>query len=215
MRTRIALAVLLATSVAVTGVVGCSSSVVGQGQNTGMPRTSDGKPDFSGIWQAMNSANWNLQAHAASKGPVVALGAAFSVPAGPGVVEGNEIPYLPAALAKKQENGANWMARDPEVKCFMPGVPRMMYMPYPIQIAQGRDAIFMTTEFASASRTIGLNTTEKSPYPSWMGWNVAKWDGDTLVIDVTDQMDQTWFDRAGNYHGEDLHVVERYTLTDR
>jgi len=213
MRTRIGLAVLAAAiAVAAAFLVKPAS---GQGQNTALPRAADGKPDFSGIWQAMNSANWNLQAHAAGKGPVVALGAAFSIPAGQGVVEGNEIPYLPAAMTKKRENAANWLTRDPEIKCFMPGVPRMMYMPYPVQIAQGRNDILISSEFAAASRTVRMNTTEKSPYPAWMGWNVARWDGDTLVIDVTDQMQETWFDRAGNYHSEDLHVVERLTFMDR
>ena len=209
---QITLAAIVAVSAAL--IAGCSAAS-GQSQGGGaVPRTSDNKPDFTGIWQAMNTANWDLQAHAARKGPVVALGAQFSVPAGLGVVEGNEIPYLPAALAKKQENAANW-SRDPEIKCFMPGVPRMVYMPYPIQIAQGRDNILMATEFASASRTIRFNTTEKSPYPAWMGWNVASWDGDTLVIDVTDQMEETWFDRVGNYHSDELHVVERLSYIDR
>jgi hypothetical protein len=90
-----------------------------------------------------------------------------------------------------------------------------MYMPYPVQIAQVKDSILMTTEFAASSRTIRMNTTEKSPYHARMGWNVARWDGDTLVIDNTDQMDQTWFDRAGNFHSEDLHVVERLSFIDR
>jgi hypothetical protein len=180
-----------------------------------IPRAADGKPDFTGIWQTMNSANWDLQAHEARRGPVVALGAAFSVPPGPGVVEGNEIPYLPAAAPKKKENGDNWLSRDPEIKCYMPGVPRMIYMPYPFQIVQGRDTILMASEFASASRTIRFNPQVKSPAPAWMGWSVARWDGDALVIDVTDQMEDTWFDRAGNYHSEDLHVVERYSFIDR
>ena len=186
-----------------------------QGQGAALPRAADGKPDFTGIWQAINSANWDLQAHEARQGPVVALGAAFSVPAGAGVVDGNDIPYLPAAAARKKENGENWLTRDPEIKCFLPGVPRMMYMPYPVQIVQGRDSIIMSTEFASASRTIRMNSTEKSPYEAWMGWNVGRWDGNTLVVDVTDQIDQTWFDRAGNFHTEALHVVERFSLVDR
>jgi hypothetical protein len=187
----------------------------GQGQGAAMLRTSDGKPDFTGVWQAMNTANWDLLAHAAFRGPVVALGAAFSGPAGLGVVEGNEIPYLPAAAARKKENAANWLERDPEIRCYMPGVPRMIYMPYPFQIIQGRDTIFMASEFASASRTIRMNTKDKSPADSWMGWSVGRWEGNTLVVDVTDQNDQTWFDRAGDFHSEALHVVERYSLIDR
>jgi hypothetical protein len=216
MRTRIRLAIF-AGGAAVVAVVflGSFMPASGQAQSSAMPRTADGKPDFTGIWQAMNAANWDLQAHSARQGPVVALGAAFSVPAGIGVVEGNEIPYLPAAAARKKDNEENWLARDPEIRCYLPGVPRMMYMPYPIQIVQGQDTILMASEFASASRTIRMNSKEKSPTDSWMGWSIGRWEGNTLVIDVTDQSDQTWFDRAGNFHSEELKVVERYTLADR
>jgi hypothetical protein len=185
-----------------------------QAQGTAMPRR-DGKPDFTGIWQAMNTANWDLLAHEARQGPVVALGAAFSVPPGIGVVEGNDIPYLPAALAKKRENAANWLARDPEIRCYMPGVPRMMYMPYPVQIVQGPGTIIVASEFASASRTIRMNSKEKSPTDTWMGWSIGRWDGDTLVVEVTDQIEDTWFDRAGDYHSDALKVVERFTAADR
>ena len=216
MRIRIGLATLMAAaSVSAAILVSAVMPVSGQNQSTAAPRTSYDKPDFTGIWQAMNTANWDLQAHEARRGPVIALGAAFSVPGGPGVVEGNEIPYLPAAAAKKKENAENWLTRDPELKCFMPGVPRMMYMPYPFQIIEGRDAILMASEFASASRTIRMNGNGKSPTDAWMGWSVGRWDGDTLVIDVTDQIDQTWFDRAGNFHSDALRVVERYTPIDR
>jgi hypothetical protein len=215
MRTRIELAIFAAGAAVLAAIVAASIPMSGQSQSTAMSRTADGKPDFTGIWQAMNSANWDLQAHEARRGPVIALGAAFSIPAGPGVVEGNDIPYLPAAAARKKENAENWLARDPEIKCYLPGVPRMMYMPYPIQIVQGRDTILMASEFASASRTIRMNTKEKSPTDSWMGWSIGRWEGDVLVIDVTDQVDQTWFDRAGNYHSEALKVVERYTPVDR
>jgi hypothetical protein len=178
------------------------------------PRTPDGTPDLGGIWQALNTANWNIEAHAAKQGPVVALGAAFAVPPGPGVVDGGAIPYLPDALAKRQTNAANWTTLDPEVKCFMPGVPRATYMPYPFQIVQSGDNILMTYEFASASRVVRMNGQEKSPAPAWMGWSVGRWDGETLVIDVTDHMEETWFDRAGNYHSDALKVTERYTAID-
>jgi len=212
---RLGLATLLAGAAVVGAVLISVFPVSGQGQGAAMPRTSDGKPDFTGIWQAMNTANWDLLAHEAKRGPVIALGAAFSVPAGIGVVEGNEIPYLPAAAAKKKENADNWLTRDPEIKCYMPGVPRMMYMPFPFQIIQSRDTILMASEFASASRTIRMNIKEKSPTDSWMGWSVGRWEGDVLVIDVTDQIDQTWFDRAGDYHSEELKVTERYSAIDR
>jgi hypothetical protein len=215
MRTRIGLAILAAGAAVSAVLISTFMPVSGQSQSTAMPRTADAKPDFTGIWQAMNTANWDLQAHEARRGHVIALGAAFSIPAGPGVVEGNEIPYLPAAAAKKKDNAENWLARDPEIRCYLPGVPRVMYMPYPIQIVQGRDTILMASEFASASRTIRMNSKEKSPTDSWMGWSTARWEGDALVIDVTDLGDQTWFDRAGNFHSEALKVVERYTVIDR
>lgn len=191
-----------------------SVPVSGQTPTGPVTRTQDGKPNLSGIWQAMNTANWDLQAHAAKMGPVVSLAAAFSVPPGPGVVEGNEIPYLPAALKKKEANGANWMSLDPEVKCYMPGIPRATYQGFPFQIVQSPNTIVMSYEFTSASRIVRMGTSEKSPAPAWMGWNVGKWEGDTLVIDVTDQMEETWFDRAGNYHSDALHVVERITPID-
>jgi len=177
------------------------------------PRTADGKPDLNGIWEAVNTANWNIQDHPAAAGPLPALGAAFSIPGGQGVVEGNEIPYRPEALKKKQENAANWMKLDPEVKCYMPGIPRGTYMPYPFQIVQTPANILMAYEFASASRVIRMNSKAKSPTDSWMGWSIGHWDGETLVVDVTDFNDQTWFDRAGNFHSDALHVTERYTRT--
>jgi hypothetical protein len=210
MRVRFGGARLLTAAVAMAAVFGSYVPAFGQG----VPRTADGKPNFSGIWQAANSANWNIQTHEASSGPVVALGAAFAVPGGLGVVEGNEIPYQPGAAEKKRQNGENWMELDPEVKCFMPGIPRATYMPFPFQIVQSPDTIIMAYEYASASRVIRMNSKEKSPAPAWMGWNIAHWEDDTLVIDVTDNMPDTWFDRAGNYHSEDLHVVERFSVID-
>ena len=187
-----------------------------QGEQQGFrpARMADGKPDINGIWQALNTANWDIQDHGARQGPVVALGAAFSVPGGQGVVEGNDIPYQPWAAAKKKENADNWVKLDPEVKCFMPGIPRSTYMPFPFQIVQTPGHILMTYEFASASRIIYVNGKVAAPTESWMGTSNARWDGDTLVVDVTDSNDQTWFDRAGNFHSEALHVTEQYTLTD-
>jgi len=210
-------AALFTARVAPVAGQGSSGGQTARAQNGSgaVPRASSGKPDFSGIWQTLNTANWDLQAHAARRGAVVALGAAFSIPPGPGVVEGDEIPYLPGALATKRENAENWLTRDPEIRCFMPGIPRMIYMPFPFQIVQGTDHVLMASEFASASRTIRFSTKEKSPAPAWMGWSVARWEGDTLVIDVTDQVEDTWFDRAGNFHSDALHVVERYSFSDR
>jgi hypothetical protein len=173
-------------------------------------RTPDGKPDLNGIWQSMNTANWDIQAHSAAPGRIAALGAQDAMPAGLGVVEGGALPYLPAALAKKKENFENRLTADPELKCFMPGVPRAMYQPFPFQIVQSAKGILMVFEFAEAVRTINMGKPTKSPGDTWMGWSNGRWEGDTLVIDVTSQNDQTWFDRVGDFHSDALHVVERY-----
>jgi len=175
------------------------------------PRTADGKPNLNGIWQALNEANWDLEPHAAAQGTVLALGAQFSIPPGTGVVDGGSIPYKPEALAKKKDNFANRLKLDPEVKCYMGGVPRSTYMPYPFQIIQGKDTIMIAYEFAGAVRVINMGKPSEAPTDSWMGWSNGRWEGETLVIDVTGLNDQTWFDRAGNYHSDALHVVERYT----
>ena len=216
MRTGHPRAILLAIACATVAIV--VASIVPASTQTPaaprIPRVAGGKPNFTGIWQVMNTANWDIQAHAAKQGPVYALGAAFSVPPGPGVVVGNDIPYKPEALAKKQTNGENWMALDPEVKCYMPGIPRATYMPYPFQIVQSTNTVLMAYEFTTASRVIRMNSKEQSPAPAWMGWSIGRWEGDTLVIDVTDQMEETWFDRAGNYHSDELKVEERYTFQD-
>jgi hypothetical protein len=175
------------------------------------PRAADGKPNLTGIWQAMNTANWDIQGHAAAAGPLPQLGALGAIPPGLGIVEGGDLPYLPEAAAKKKENFANRLALDPEVKCFLPGVPRATYMPYPFQIVQSRNTILFSYEYASAVRTVNMDKAPPAPIDSWMGWSNGRWEGETLVIDVTGLNDQTWFDRAGNFHSDALHVVERYT----
>ena len=173
-------------------------------QSQAIPRAADGHPDFSGIWQAMTAASFDIQDHVARKG----------VPAGQGVVEGNEVPYLPAAAAKKDEHARN-PAADPLDKCYLPGVPRSMYMPFPFQIVQTSKYIVMLFEYAHAVREVYMG----SPHPPghidyWMGDSRGRWEGDTLVVDVIDFTDQTWFDKAGNFHSEALHLIERYTLVD-
>jgi hypothetical protein len=174
-------------------------------------RTADGKPDLNGIWQALNSANWNIEGHAAHAGPILELGAIGATPAGVGVVEGGKIPYLPEAAAQRTKNFADRLKLDPEVKCYLPGVPRATYMPYPFQIVQSQNRILISYEYAGAARLINMGKPTKAPDNFWMGWSNGRWEGDTLVVDVTNQNDQTWFDRAGNFHSDALHVVERYT----
>jgi hypothetical protein len=185
--------------------------MAGQAPAYKAPRTADGKPNLNGIWQVLNTANWDLQGHAARAGLVVEMGAVGAEPGGLGVVEGNEIPYRPEAAAKKKENFANRLTLDPEIKCYMPGVPRATYMPLPFQIVQTPKVILMAYEFAGATRTIYMDNPGDSPVDSWMGWSKGHWEGDTLVVDVTGFNDQSWFDRAGDFHSDALHVVERYT----
>jgi hypothetical protein len=208
-------AAALGTTIAVVAILLSSHPVQFAAQAPGTPyrapRTPDGKPNLNGIWQTLNTANWDLQGHAARAGQLVALGAVGAVPAGRGVVEGDEIPYLPAAAAKKKENFEKWMTADPEIRCYLPGVPRATYMPYPFQIVQTPKYILIAYEFAGASRTIYMDNPPSSPFDTWMGHSVGHWEGDTLVVNVTSFNDQTWFDRAGNFHSDALHVVERYT----
>ena len=175
------------------------------------PRTTDGHPNLNGIWQAMNEANWDLLPHTANFGRVAALGAEDAAPPGIGWVEGGEIPYLPAAAAKKKENYANRLTLDPEIKCYLPGVPRAMYMPYPFQIVQSKDVIMLVFEYAGATRTVNMDKPTGAPADSWMGWSNGHWEAETLVIDSNSFNDQTWFDRVGDFHSDELHVVERIT----
>jgi hypothetical protein len=192
-----------------------------------VPRNAADKPDLNGIWQALNEANYDLEAHVARPAmalrpgpygpipasPVLALGAVGAVPPGLGVVEGGEIPYKPEALERRKQNQQDWLNLDPEIKCYLPGVPRATYMPYPFQILQSASALIFVYEYAGAVRNVFLNDPGPAPADSWMGKSVGRWEGDTLAIDVTDLNDQTWFDRAGNFHSDKLHVLERYTRT--
>jgi hypothetical protein len=182
-------------------------------------------PDLNGVWQVMNTAGWNIEPHPASAalqmrpgpyGPVpakevLALGAVGSVPAGLGVVEGGEIPYTADAKKQRDDNKAHWIDRDPEIKCYLPGVPRANYMTHPFQIFQSEKQMLFAYEYAGAVRNIMFNDPGPAPVDSWMGQSVAKWEGDTLVVTVTGQLDRTWFDRAGNHHSADMKVVERWT----
>ena len=170
-----------------------------------IPRTADGKPDLSGIWQAFNTSNIDLQDHVAQKG----------APAGQSVVEGNEIPYQTWALAKKKDNYANRATLDPENKCYLPGVPRVTYLGLPFQIFERPDLVTILYEHAHANRFIYTNGSPhpKGPIDWWMGDSRGHWEGDTLVVDVAGNNDQTWLDMAGDFHSEALHVTERYTMT--
>jgi len=205
---------------AVVATAWLSMPAAGQERRYTAPRlVGTNHPNLNGIWQSMNSAYWDIQDHSAQAGPVVAMGAWGAQPAGQGIVEGNEIPYQDWARAKKKENfenrmkvdPANFSLGDPELKCYLPGVPRANYLPYPFQIIQGTNQMVISYEFADASRLIHMENHVRPPIDSFMGWSNATWDGDTLVVTVTDFNGKSWLDRAGNFHSEELKVTERYT----
>lgn len=213
-RSKVRLAVVAA--VALAAVAAVSAQPAGY-KASRLPGTN--RPDLNGLWQALNTAYWDIQDHSAQPAPLLAMGAWGAIPAGRGVVEGNEIPYQPWALAKKQENYKKRMTvdpfdfavGDPELRCFLPGVPRATYLPFPFQIIQSQNLVLFSYEFADASRLINMENHREPPNDFWMGWSNGRWDGDTLVIEVTGFNGQTWFDRAGNFHSEAMKVTERFT----
>ena len=204
---RIAIAIVI---LILTAAAGLSLAVAGSAPPAAvqLPRARDGKPNLSGIWQVLSPADFDLQDHSAQAG----------VPAGQSVVVGGDIPYQPSALKQKKENYANRQTLDPESKCYLLGVPRITYSGHPFQIFQGSgpDKITILYEYAHASRFIYMNGTNhpEGHIDWWMGDARGHWQGDTLVVDDTDFNDRTWFDRAGDFHSDQLHVVEHYTLTD-
>ena len=216
-----------AMRIAVAGSLLSAAIIPLAGQVYRAPRAENGKPDLNGIWQAMNEANYDLEGHnarpamALRPGPygpvpaasVLALGAVGAVPPSLGVVEGGEIPYKPEALVQKKKNQENWVTSDPEIKCYLPGVPRATYIPQPFRIFQSNSQLFFAYQYAGAVRNIYLKDPGPAPVDAWMGQSFGHWEGETLVIDVTGFNDQSWFDRAGNFHSDALHVVERYTRT--
>jgi hypothetical protein len=202
MRTHLATAAIAAIALSY-GLIAAG----GQNSTAGpaIPRTADGRPNLSGVWQVINTAAWDIQGHNAQKG----------VPGGIGVVEGDEIPYQPWAAEKKKQNYESRMTADPEGKCYLPGVPRIMYMPFPFQIVQTGDRVVMLFEYVHAIRYLHMNGNEhpEGHIDWWLGDSRARWEGDTLVVDVVHFNEDTWFDRAGNFHSDALHLVERFTPT--
>ncbi len=230
----VAVAASAVTAVVTLSITGASGQ---QAQASTVPKLAQrparvaDKPNMSGVWQALNEANWDLEAHAARPGaitqpgiypfeyarvpaaPVVALGAAGGVPGSLGVVQGDgSIPYTPEALAIKKQNAEHWVDRDPELKCYLPGIPRAMYLPYPFEITQSTNKVHLAYAFSNTARTIHFDKVEDPPSDTWMGHSVGHWEGDTLVVNVSDFNDKTWLDRAGNFHSDALKVTERFTL---
>lgn len=178
-----------------------------------IPRTADGRPDFNGIWQALSNAHWSIEPQAADHGPDYEWGAIGAVRPSVGVVQDGPLPYTEEGRERQQANREDWLALDPLVKCYMPGVPRANYLPFPFQIVQSGEQIVMAYEFASAMRIIYMDRPDfEAPVDAWMGHSRGHWEDDTLVVRVTDQVANTWFDHAGNHHSSELEVIERYTL---
>jgi hypothetical protein len=197
-------------------------SAAGAQSRQSRPARVGGHPNFNGIWQALNTAYWNLESHPAEalgvgrtvSGPPGAfdqLGAIASIPAGQSVVRGGTIPYKPDALARRNDNRSTWPAADPEAKCYMLGVPRVTYHDMPFQIFQGDDDLLMVYPFAATNRVIHMKDQTELPVDSWMGKSMGRWDGDALVITTKWQNGQSWLDRAGNYASSQLTVTERLT----
>jgi hypothetical protein len=172
-----------------------------------IPRLASGKPDFSGIWQTTSAADYDLEPHSARR----------ATPPGAGVVEGNVIPYLPKALEQKRKNFAARETADPRLKCWTLGTPRGIYYPEPFQILQRPRDLTIAFQFGQSVRTIHTNGTlhpVEVDSEFFMGDSRGHWEDDTLVVDVNHFNEETWLDRAGNFHGEKFHVVEKWTFLD-
>jgi hypothetical protein len=222
------LSILAATAAALMTVAAAPAFAQAGAQQ---PAKIDGKPNLNGIWQAMNTANWNLEPHAAGPNPVAdrQVGATGAIPAGLGVVEGGTIPYKPEALERLAQHRQNLINHDPEAACYLPGIPRATYLPYPFQIVQGgNDDMLMVYEYANANRVIEMREVEIPPIDTWMGTSYGRWDGDTLVVvtlsqgpgevklpkGVMEPNGVTWLVRAGNYLSHTATVTERFTKID-
>ena len=199
----------LATALA----IGLAVSAAGAQSQADRPARIAGRPNFNGIWQAMNTAYWNLESHSAEGlNQFPQLGAVAAIPAGQSVVRGGTIPYRPEALTRRNDNRAKWPAADPEAKCYMLGVPRVTYHNMPFQIFQGDGDLLMVYPFAAANRVIHMKDQSELPVDSWMGKSMGRWEGDVLVITTKWQNGQSWLDRAGNYASNQLTVTERLTV---
>jgi len=192
---------------AVAGLLAAALGAPAFAQTAPIPRLASGKPDFSGIWQTLSEADYDLEPHAGRR----------DAPPSPGVIEGGTIPYLPQALAQKRSNFEARGKDDPRLKCWALGVPRSVYYPAPFQIFQRDRDLTLVHQFGHQVRTIHTNETlhpTETDEGFWLGDSRGRWEGDTLVVDVTDFNEETWLDRAGDYHSDALHVVERWRFVD-
>lgn len=164
------------------------------------PRLADGHPDLNGIWEVRAKVDASLEGKINGKNIIIEP-------------SDGKIPYKPDALAKKRDSRS--AAADPMTKCWMPGVPRLAYIPYPFQIVESANqpVMLFLSQYVHTIRNIFMQGEHLDGLDNWLGDSRAHWDGDTLVVDATNFNDQTWFDAAGDFHSGDLHVVERYTRT--
>jgi hypothetical protein len=222
------LSILAATAAAFA--LTCTGSAYAQGAQTTQPARIDGKPNLNGIWQVMSTANFNLEPHSAGPNPVADryVGASGATPAGLGVVDTGMIPYKQEARARLEENRQHLVSYDPEAACYLPGIPRATYLPYPFQIVQGgNDDMLFVYEYANANRVIEMRDVEIPPIDTWMGTSNGKWEGDTLVVTTLAQspgeykapggvmlQGVTWLDRNGNYLTNTATVTEKFTKVD-
>src|SRR5437868_7222991 len=214
MRNRFIGATVTAAAILWTASVGQSQQPAQQPQR---PARISGHPNFNGIWQALNTAFWNLEGHSVEglSKDFWKLGAIAAIPAGPSVLRGGgTIPYLPEALKQRDENRSKWPEADPEAKCYMLGVPRVTYQNRPFQIFQGDGDLLMVYSFAATNRVIYMKDHSDLPVDSWMGKSNGAWEGDVLVVTTKWQNGQSWLDRAGNHASNKLTVTERFTLSD-
>ncbi|HEX4136005.1 MAG TPA: hypothetical protein VHY84_15425 [Bryobacteraceae bacterium] len=188
-----------------------------QAQKLDRPATVSGHPNLNGIWQALNTAYWNLEGHSIEgfSKEFGQLGAIGVIPAGQSVLKGGgTIPYLPAAQQKRNDNRSKWPEADPEAKCYMLGVPRVTYQNMPFQISEGNGDLLMVYPFAATNRIIYMKDHSDLPVDSWMGKSNGTWEGNVLVVTTTSQNGQSWLDRAGNFATNQLKVTERFRLLD-
>jgi hypothetical protein len=201
-----------------TATIMLFAACVAIAQQPDRPAKMAGHPNFNGIWQALNTAYWNLESHPVQGLPkdFWQLGAIGVIPAGQSVLRGGgAIPYLPEALKKRDENRSKWPAADPEAKCYMLGVPRVTYQNFPFQIFQGDGDLLMVYPFAATNRIIYMKDHSDLPVDSWMGKSNGTWEGNVLVVTTTSQNGQSWLDRAGNFASNQLKVTERFKLLDK
>lgn len=226
------LSILAATAAAL--VMASGGPAIAQRTQAAQPAAIDGKPNLNGIWQTFSRANDNLEPHSASPAPLPIVDREFGVlgatPAGLGAVEGGKIPYKPEALARLNQNRQNLVKHDPEAACYLPGIPRATYLPYPFQIVQGGggDDMLFVYEYANANRVIEMRDVEVPPIDTWMGTSYGRWEGDTLVVTTLAQSpgeykapkgemisdSVTWLDRSGNYLRNTSTVIERFRKID-